>query len=381
VSTTEHVARADIGLLYLEQRPRLLGRLRGKWRISGDLAEDLLHDAWVKAIEHMDRFDSSRPFEPWVLRILDNVVIDHLRTTRTASGEARQLVVDVTDHHQPLNPPRRHHDDRLADRETLTNAMARLPARQQQTAVGVLVDGLTLDEAAEHMKLSNTACRQLLHRARVGLRRALLDQGVLPGFAAPLVWWRRRWSAFAARLWGLEPSTLAGSTASAAVAAVFAVTVTVAASAAATAHAIQRSTPAVGVDAVVTARWVPAQPARPARMVQQAVRPDATTQLPRRSAAAEPTTHTGDRQLPPRTTVGRPAPVGLPAGPIGVAGHRIHQQAPTNPRYDYGLAIEAPGGSSVRAGVVVERSESTAVDATACSVADGAPLMYCDGSP
>src|SRR5687767_11068900 len=70
-------AQDELATLYGALWPRLLNRVRFKWRIRGEVAEDLVHDAWVRAIEHYDRFDRDRPFEPWALRILDNVVIDH----------------------------------------------------------------------------------------------------------------------------------------------------------------------------------------------------------------------------------------------------------------------------------------------------------------
>lgn len=42
-------------------------------------ADDLYQDTWVQVIKHIDRYDSSRPFEPWLTRICVNTYRNFLR--------------------------------------------------------------------------------------------------------------------------------------------------------------------------------------------------------------------------------------------------------------------------------------------------------------
>src|SRR5690348_6182996 len=48
-------------------------------------AEDVVQDAFVRAIRAEDRFDRSRPFRPWLLRIVTNRSLDVLRHEQYAS--------------------------------------------------------------------------------------------------------------------------------------------------------------------------------------------------------------------------------------------------------------------------------------------------------
>jgi DNA-directed RNA polymerase specialized sigma24 family protein len=42
---------------YAQCRGLLLHRVRAKWRLGPDVAEDVVHDAWVRVMEHIDQFD------------------------------------------------------------------------------------------------------------------------------------------------------------------------------------------------------------------------------------------------------------------------------------------------------------------------------------
>lgn len=53
-------------------------------------ARDLSQEAFVNAFRNLHRFDLSRPFYPWLARILRNLCIDHLRRERPG----RQLSYD-----------------------------------------------------------------------------------------------------------------------------------------------------------------------------------------------------------------------------------------------------------------------------------------------
>jgi RNA polymerase sigma factor (sigma-70 family) len=48
-------------------------------------AEDVVQDAFVRAIRAADRFDRSRPFRPWLLRIVTNRALDVLRHEQFAT--------------------------------------------------------------------------------------------------------------------------------------------------------------------------------------------------------------------------------------------------------------------------------------------------------
>ena len=57
---------------------------RAAYAVTADraLADDAAQEAIEKAFRSLDRFDESRPFAPWLKRIVVNRAIDHLRRTR-----------------------------------------------------------------------------------------------------------------------------------------------------------------------------------------------------------------------------------------------------------------------------------------------------------
>jgi RNA polymerase sigma-70 factor (ECF subfamily) len=42
-------------------------------------AKDLTSDVFIKAFENIGRFDTARPFKPWIYQIATNLCIDHIR--------------------------------------------------------------------------------------------------------------------------------------------------------------------------------------------------------------------------------------------------------------------------------------------------------------
>ena len=59
-------------------RPRLLGEARAILD-KHDLAEDAAQEALWRGFLHLDRYDDSRAFEPWILKVAGNLARDHLR--------------------------------------------------------------------------------------------------------------------------------------------------------------------------------------------------------------------------------------------------------------------------------------------------------------
>jgi RNA polymerase sigma-70 factor (ECF subfamily) len=81
-------------------------------------AEDVVQDAFVRAIHAAERFDRSRPFRPWLLRIVTNRALDVLRHEQYATpgdvepsgaldGVADRDAADVREAILRLDPDRR----------------------------------------------------------------------------------------------------------------------------------------------------------------------------------------------------------------------------------------------------------------------------------
>jgi RNA polymerase sigma-70 factor (ECF subfamily) len=72
---------SDLELLFREHWPRAYRAAR---LVTGDAAaaEDIAQEAFLAAVRNLDRFDSRRPFAPWLHRIVVNRAIDWTRARK-----------------------------------------------------------------------------------------------------------------------------------------------------------------------------------------------------------------------------------------------------------------------------------------------------------
>lgn len=90
---------SDLEALFHLHWPRAL---RAAYLVVHDrsLAEDIVQEAFLAAVRHLDRFDRRRPFGPWLHRIVVNRAIDASRA-RTARREV-ELDERLTAHEPSL---------------------------------------------------------------------------------------------------------------------------------------------------------------------------------------------------------------------------------------------------------------------------------------
>ncbi len=137
-----------------------------------DLADDLVHDVIVRAIERRDQYRSDAPLRHWLMRMMHNHTIDRARRSR------RELLVDEVEE--------RWRDDRYtveadaviaraATREELEDALARVPFTARAAVVLHDVEGYRVREIADLQQISLPAAKQRLRRGRMALVSALAD--------------------------------------------------------------------------------------------------------------------------------------------------------------------------------------------------------------
>jgi RNA polymerase sigma factor (sigma-70 family) len=130
-------------------------------------ADDLVQDAFLRALERIGTFDLERPFDPWFTRVLVNLGLDLLRK-RAARGTEPHDVELIADEQTADS-----HVERAELWQALRGALDRLPARQRLVVSLFEIDGLSTGEVAERVGVSQVTVRWLLHQARQVLREAL----------------------------------------------------------------------------------------------------------------------------------------------------------------------------------------------------------------
>ncbi len=132
-----------------------------------DDADDLVQDAFLRALEKIEGFDLDRPFAPWFTRLLVNRGLD-LRRKRSARR---------TESYDPETFAGGSAPDRDTEhsefRRSLRKALDALPDRQRMVVTLFEIDGLTTEEVAGMLGVSQVTVRWHLHQARRALREAL----------------------------------------------------------------------------------------------------------------------------------------------------------------------------------------------------------------
>lgn len=140
---------------------------------SANDAEDTAQEAFVKAFRALGRFDSERPFRPWLLRIVANEARNHRRSAGRRGALAVRAFQEI-----PRNAAPSPEADLLAaeDRADLLAAIDRLSDADRLAIVGRYVLELTDEEAGAALGVKPGAVRVRVWRALDRLRRELGEE-------------------------------------------------------------------------------------------------------------------------------------------------------------------------------------------------------------
>ena len=126
-------------------------------------AEDLVHDALVRAYERRGTFRSGGNLRAWLLSIVHNAFIDKMRSRRSEAARVEQAGY-LTD---TSTPPPQEHSVRLAQ---VREAFFSLPEEQRSALHLVAIEGLSYQQAADASGVPLGTLMSRIGRARAALR-------------------------------------------------------------------------------------------------------------------------------------------------------------------------------------------------------------------
>jgi RNA polymerase sigma-70 factor (ECF subfamily) len=130
-------------------------------------AEDLVHDAFLRALDRIDQCEAGRPFGPWFFKLL---MTQALNARRNRSRRQTDEMPDEVD-------GGRDGPDRLAEQSDtqarVADALQALPEKQRLVVTLTELEGFTSAEAAAMLEMPAGTVRWHLHQARQALRTAL----------------------------------------------------------------------------------------------------------------------------------------------------------------------------------------------------------------
>jgi RNA polymerase sigma-70 factor (ECF subfamily) len=134
-------------------------------RLTGDrqAAEDLVQDVFMRMLKYRESFRGEMAFEPWMFGIARNACLNHLRRSKLAALENRELG-DLPDEAAP-------EDERA---ELVRRALLALPVERREVLVLSRYEFKSYEEIAAVLGCSVGAVKVRAHRALKELRERYL---------------------------------------------------------------------------------------------------------------------------------------------------------------------------------------------------------------
>lgn len=175
----------------VEQHQASFLRLAKSLASSVAVAEEIVQEAWMAALQALPNFEGRSSLKTWLFRI----VVNRARTRAEREGRSVPFSAlgpaDAETEPEPgaflpdghwASPVQRWTDEtpettllRTEALRALQTALATLPAQQRTVVTLRDVEGLESDEVCNVLGISESNQRVLLHRARVRLRGALMQ--------------------------------------------------------------------------------------------------------------------------------------------------------------------------------------------------------------
>ena len=142
-------------------------------------AEDLAHDAFLRAIEKADTLRMTERFGTWLTRITLNTVMNHLRENgRMTAMDAEEIASDIPEPDSDLTPKSMLEAIRQADlsRNDIVEAIAQLPEHHRTVLNLYVFEKLNHRQIADKLGISSNTSKSHLMRARKELQIILFNK-------------------------------------------------------------------------------------------------------------------------------------------------------------------------------------------------------------
>jgi len=158
----------QFALVYTEHKDAIYTYVLFRVGHNHDVAEDIVSEVFLKAYRNFASYDKRYAITTWLYTITRNTLIDHYRRGRVVVSIDDLPVADEQDALYKLIT------QDINERE-VHEAIATLPAIQQEAIKGQFFEGKSAKELAVELKMSHDAVRKQVSRAMVTLREMLLS--------------------------------------------------------------------------------------------------------------------------------------------------------------------------------------------------------------
>lgn len=138
-------------------------------------AEDMFHDTLIELFEKIKKYRSTGSFDRWLKTVTVRAVIDHINKSKR---ERQKLEESANAYYENLaDEPARLDLSKLAlSPEELITTISQLPRGFRIVFNLYVIDGYAHKDIARMLKISESASRSQLARAKIVLRRVIEDK-------------------------------------------------------------------------------------------------------------------------------------------------------------------------------------------------------------
>jgi RNA polymerase sigma-70 factor (ECF subfamily) len=144
------------------------------WRLLGAMedAQDAAQEVFIRTFKYLHRFDTQKPFEPWLVRMTVNVCRD-LGKARQLRGAVLVEQRDSWDRVELRDPGNDPHEELQFEqqRQMLYRALDELPEKERTAFVLRDIEGMTTAETADALGSSEATIRSQISSARLKIRK------------------------------------------------------------------------------------------------------------------------------------------------------------------------------------------------------------------
>lgn len=152
---------------YRRTAPRVYAYLMRRCGQNDALADELLQETLIAAIDRRSQFEPGSDVVAWLCGIGRHKLADHYRRLEREERRRLQLEVREIQVGRPATT-----EPGLDERTAISEALQSLPAAQRAVLIFAVLDDRPITEVASLMHRSTLATQSLLHRARQGFKRA-----------------------------------------------------------------------------------------------------------------------------------------------------------------------------------------------------------------
>jgi len=166
-----HAAEELIPLVYADLRRLAAAKLRAERTTHTLQATALVHEAWLRLMQqHGAQWHNRAQFFAIAAQAMRRILVDHARKRRTAKRGAAGAPINIEDFSGVAAPMP---DERLLALDSALEQLCALDARQARVVELRFFAGLSIEETAELLQMSQTTVKREWATARAWLFRAI----------------------------------------------------------------------------------------------------------------------------------------------------------------------------------------------------------------